>query len=402
MKIQRTLPPAAAPLYLSDLWNGFKGFFVGKRYLRQLEKELKDYFGVKHVFLVSSGKAGLYLILQALKTLRLGKNEVLIPAYTCFSVPSAIVKAGLKVALCDINPKTFDFDHSLLKDAINDNILCIVPDHLFGIPSNMDSIVELCRGKGIFIVEDAAQAMGGEYKGKLLGTIGDVGLFSLGRGKNITCGGGGIIVTSDDRIGQAIEQEYVFLETQSLQETFKDFISIVLQSLFIHPSFYWFPAGLRFLKLGETVFYRDFSLKRLSRIRAGLLRGWQKKLEEISGIRKENAQDFSKRVNSGTDKKDSISYLRYPVVINGNGAKNKLIKLLLAKNLGISRMYPTPINVIEAIRSQFHNRTFPVAESVANGLITLPTHQFVKEKDKKEVCSLLTQLLSKENLSCLN
>jgi dTDP-4-amino-4,6-dideoxygalactose transaminase len=65
-------------------------------------------------------------------------------------------------------------------------------------------------------------------------------------------------------------------------------------------------------------------------------------------------------------------------------------------------MYPTPINVIEAIRNQFHNRTFPVAESVANGLITLPTHQFVKEKDKKEVCSLLTQLLSKENLSCLN
>ena len=78
---------------------------------------------------------------------------------------------------------------------MTDETLCVLAIHLFGIPANLDRIKKLCRKKDIFIVEDAAQAMGGEYKGGMLGTIGDVGFYSLGRGKNITCGSGGIIVT---------------------------------------------------------------------------------------------------------------------------------------------------------------------------------------------------------------
>jgi len=113
MKIQRTIPPAAAPVDLMSILHGIAGFFMGKRYIKKVESEIKSYFGVNHVFLVSSGKAGLALILQALKSLHPERNEVLIPAYTCFSVPSAIIKAGLKVSLCDIDPSTLDFDYEL-------------------------------------------------------------------------------------------------------------------------------------------------------------------------------------------------------------------------------------------------------------------------------------------------
>ena len=99
MNIQRTIPPAAAPIELKSLLHGLSGIFMGYKYRGKIEGEIKRYFGVKHVFLASSGKAALAVILLALKSLS-NKKEVLISAYTCFSVPSAIVKAGLKVSLC--------------------------------------------------------------------------------------------------------------------------------------------------------------------------------------------------------------------------------------------------------------------------------------------------------------
>ena len=96
MRIGRTIPPASAPIYWRDMFNGIKGIFRGKKELSRFQDELKEYFGMKHCFLVSSGKASLTLILQALRKMFPDRDEVLIPAYTCYSVPSAIVRAGLK------------------------------------------------------------------------------------------------------------------------------------------------------------------------------------------------------------------------------------------------------------------------------------------------------------------
>ena len=105
MRIRRTLSPTAAPLRPADLWRGLKGFFAGEKYLRRLKEEITGYFGVRHAWFTSSGKAALYVILRALRSLEPDRTEVLIPAYTCFSVPSAIVRAGLEVALCDIEDR---------------------------------------------------------------------------------------------------------------------------------------------------------------------------------------------------------------------------------------------------------------------------------------------------------
>ena len=197
-------------------------------------------------FFVSSGKAALTLILNALKTLN-QRQEALIPAYTCFSVPSAIVKAGLKVSLCDIDSQTFDFDYKLLEKAINKNTLCVIPNHLFGIPADMDKINSICKDKDIFVIEDAAQAMGGSYKGSKLGTIGDVGFFSLGRGKNITCGSGGIIVTNSDTIAHAIEKEYAQFDKPSAMEQIINFCKAILMSLLFTPLYIGFHQVCHFL-----------------------------------------------------------------------------------------------------------------------------------------------------------
>jgi dTDP-4-amino-4,6-dideoxygalactose transaminase len=251
MRIKRTVPPAAATIHARDLWFGLLGIFSGTRYLKELEAELADYFNVKHVFLLSSGKAALTLILKALKSLS-PRREVVIPAYTCFSVPSAVVKAGLKVRLCDIDPLTFDFNLTRLEQSLNENTLCVIPHHLFGIPSDVHRIAGMCKERGIFVVEDAAQAMGGTLGGRKLGTLVDVGFFSLGRGKNITCGSGGVVVTNRGDVADAIGRHSAALEKPTLLEVVKEFAQSVVMSIFIHPSLFWFPDGLPFLQLGKT------------------------------------------------------------------------------------------------------------------------------------------------------
>jgi len=192
MRIGRTLPPAAAPLLPSDLLSGVKGIIFGSRQVEGLRQELREFFDKEHCFLVSSGKAALTLILMGLKELHPDRDQVLLPAFACYSVPSAIVRAGLQIQLCDIDLKTLDYDFDLLEEKLkNPRLLCVMSVHLFGLPSDVERIRRMRQDSDITIVEDAAQAMGGEWEGRKLGTQGDVGFFSLGRGKALTAVEGG-------------------------------------------------------------------------------------------------------------------------------------------------------------------------------------------------------------------
>src|SRR5437870_9965296 len=114
MRIGRTLPPAATPIDVGAIASGLCGLFRGQQELDRFELELKEYFGVRHCFLVSSGKAALTLILHALKELSPDRDEVLLPAFTCFSVPSSVVRAGLRIRLCDLRVDSLDFDFAQL------------------------------------------------------------------------------------------------------------------------------------------------------------------------------------------------------------------------------------------------------------------------------------------------
>jgi dTDP-4-amino-4,6-dideoxygalactose transaminase len=125
-----------------------------------MELGFKEYFGTDHVFSVSSGKAALYLILIALMHLR-NRAKVIIPAYTCYSVPSAVLKAGLKIVLCDIRTETMDFDYEALKPLLDDDTLCI-SRHLPGYPL-LWTASKYLRSEGI-IVEDAAKQWASHWR----------------------------------------------------------------------------------------------------------------------------------------------------------------------------------------------------------------------------------------------
>src|SRR5262249_22012510 len=222
------------------------------------------------------------------------RRDVVIAAYTCFSMPAAVLKAGLRPVLCDIDPATFDFDHAQLSRTLTTDTLCVVAHHLFGSPAAIDGVRAICAARGVIVVEDAAQAMGGESGGRRLGTLGDVGIFSLGRGKTITCGSGGIITTNSVGIGGAIARIYDALREPSPAAQLADFVRLAIMTLFIRPSLYWIPAALPFLGLGRTVLPKQIPLRRLSGLQAGFLPSWRARLAASNKARAATAPDLSR------------------------------------------------------------------------------------------------------------
>jgi len=396
MKIQRTLPPTAAPLSVHDLLHGLAGICVGRGKIKQLEAEIRDYFAVRHVFCLSSGKAALTLILVALKHLS-SRQQVLIPAYTCFSVPSAIVKAGLDVVLCDIDPLSLDFNFDDFEQTVDENVLCVVPTHLLGLPSDVDRVRTICKGKEVFVVEDVAQAMGVKHKGRLLGSQGDVGFLSLGRGKNITCGSGGIILTNSDPIAQAIQVEYAKIKEAPLTDVMINWCQALAMGTLINPWLYWLPAGLPFLELGETKFYRDFPIRRMDGVRAGLLSGWKRRLDESNRNRCIHVQEFLSRTSSiGHVVKSPVCqepvYLRLPVLLPSKQAKERVCALSKQYGLGISPLYPTAIQDIPELQGRLRNKELPGATMVADRLVTVPVHHLVGHRDRENFYDILESL----------
>jgi perosamine synthetase len=387
MKIGRSLPPAAAPLGWMDLWNGIVGALTPNRSLRLRERELGQEFGVAHVFLLSSGTAALQLALRSVTSLSIG-THVVIPAYTCFSVPAAILKTGLRPVLCDIDPSTFDFDHALLQDALTPSTLCVIAHHLFGVPSDINRTRDACRARGIFLIEDAAQALGVDTNGGKAGTVGDMGIFSFGRGKNVTCGSGGAIITSSDRLARAVEAEYREVPSPRWWESLADVMTLVLMMIFIRPSLYWIPAALPFLQLGTTVYPENVVVRRLSGFKAGLLRNWRRHLARSNQVRSETTADLRRRLPGATTGGASYPLLRLPLLAATPEEKQQLHSRSKVRGLGLSLAYPTAVNEIPDVRAVVNGQQFPSAAAVASRLLTLPTHHWLLEKDKRALADL--------------
>jgi perosamine synthetase len=396
VKIRRILPPTAAPISPTDLMHGIHGI-VNMRQTHKLEEEIRDYFGSKHVFLVSSGKAALFLILSALNRLT-RKKKVILPAYTCFSVPSAIRMAGLEMVPCDLRPETLDFDFSQLGRLIDEDTLCVISTHLFGIPADVSKVRELCDKRKIFLVEDAAQAMGAESERGKLGTFGDVAFFSLGRGKNLTCGSGGIIITSEGAIADSIRKDYSDLEKVPLIGYLKNIMEIVFLMVFIRPNFYWLPKSLPFLKIGETRFYSTFPVRKLTGFQAGLLYNWRQRLERLNRSRSSTADDYIDHLglsNRLPIYEKGIPYNRFPIYLEGKKLKDELCNTW--NRIGISAMYPIPVHEIQEIKEDYRHLKFEEAEKISNTLVTLPTHILLNEKDKTIVVDAVRNILRSEH-----
>ena len=388
--IRRTFPPTAAPLSLREILEGLHGWFSEARAEEKLKNELCDYFGVPNCWLLSSGKAALTLILKAIHSLSPEKKSVLIPAYTCYSVASSVVKAGLSVSLCDIDPKTLDFDYSLLESQLTGNTLCLVINHLLGRPADLDRCLSLVRAKGILVVEDAAQAMGIGCQGQAAGTGGDVGFFSLGRGKVICAVEGGIIVTRNPDLAAALQKEYRRLPPYTRKEKIILLARAIALVCFLHPFIYWLPDHLPFLKLGRTEFSTGFSLKRMSGFQCGLMRRWKRKMIRLNQARLERTKVYHRLLGQRSIVADPPPLLRFPLIVEDPKRRERIYRQARYKGLGISRMYPDSIDGIEQLDGQVLKGSYPAARKLAQTLLTLPTHPLISLKDQERIMRLLS------------
>ena len=163
----------------------------------ELERKVASLCGTKHAIGVASGTDALLLALEACGV-KPG-DEVITSNFSFFSSASVITRLGARPVLVDTEPHTYNMDPGLLEAAITVKTKVIMPVHLFGQMADMDAIVEIARRHGIKVVEDAAQAIGAEYKNRKAGSIGDFGCFSFYPTKNLgAAGDGGMIVCSDD------------------------------------------------------------------------------------------------------------------------------------------------------------------------------------------------------------
>ena len=392
MQMGRTLPPAAAPLTLGDIVNGVGGLARGSRELERFRAELQGYFDVEQCFLVSSGKAAFTIILRSLHELYPDRNEVLIPAFTCYSVPASIMRAGLRVRLCDLDPRTLDFEETALRTALDSSnrLLAVVPTHLFGIPSRIDRVRALVGDRQVVVIEDAAQAMGGEYRGNKLGTLGDVGVVSLDRGKAFSTVAGGIILTQNQVIARQVAGHIDGLPSLSRKELLQLVIKALVISIFQHPSLFWIPKSLPFLQLGQTLYEPGFPMLRFSPFQAGLARGWKRRLAYFQKCRRENLRQFLSLGRVILDKiprgvSGNIDLIRLPIIVEDRDTRQRLLKDGESRGLGITQTYPRAINGIYELKAYFDNTSYPGAEKISETLVTLPIHPFITMDDIRKI-----------------
>ena len=168
-----------------------------------LEKEWAEYTGAKHCLTTTSGTAALHMALAAVDV---GPgDEVITSAFTFLASASCALHQNAVPVFVDIDPRTYNMDPTKLEAAINERTKVIIPVHIQGLPADMDPIMAIARKHNLHVIEDACQAHGATYKGKKVGTIGDLGTFSLNNFKNLCGGEGGLYVTdSEDYLNKGL------------------------------------------------------------------------------------------------------------------------------------------------------------------------------------------------------
>jgi dTDP-4-amino-4,6-dideoxygalactose transaminase len=175
------------------------GQFILGENVAKLEKEIADLCGVDYAIGVGNGSDALFLALLACGV---GPgDEVITTPFTFFATAGSIAHTGAKPVFCDIDPRTFNIDPSKIEDVITERTKAILPVHLYGQAADMDPINSIAKKHNLYVIEDAAQAIGAKYKGRPVGSLGDVACFSFFPTKNLGAfGDGGMLTTNDPEL----------------------------------------------------------------------------------------------------------------------------------------------------------------------------------------------------------
>jgi dTDP-4-amino-4,6-dideoxygalactose transaminase len=391
--------PAGSPIRPRDLARWATALASDRDASGTLAQALSDRFGARRYAFVSTGRAALTVILRAMRTLAPDRHEVIIPSYTCYSVAASVVKADLVPRIVDIDPQTLDFEQDRLLSTDTTRAVALVATNLYGLPNDMPFLRDFAQTRGMFLVDDAAQALGASSDGRYSGTWGDAGLYSFDKGKNLTSLDGGIIISNEGPLATAIDREVRGLSRSASGATSVRVMKALAYAALLHPRMYWIPAGIPGLGLGFTRYDTTFPLERGAPTLAALALTMLDRLEEYTRQRQANAAALAEGLTSlGLQliryrSSAQPVFVRFPVLMPHRVARDLAIEKLQAEGIGATGSYPEALADVPELRAHAPLETMG-GRTVASRILTLPTHPYVTPSDIARTVSTLAEILS--------
>jgi len=361
--------------------------------------------------LFEDARSALRVVLECMHGLQPDRDQVIIPAYTCHSVPDSVAAAGLGVVLCDIRPESLDFDYDELARLAGPRTLAIIAGHLFRSPVDYPRLAGVAVNSGAFVVDDAAQ--GGD-SGDLETVSVDARIHSFGRGKPVSTGGGGGLQIKGEALRSRVSQAHGQLPVVGLMPVLKTVLAVTATDIMTRPWLYWIPAGIPLLGLGASHVEVPASPRAGSRFMGALLPRARARARGLDRIRREHARHyaaaFSGSPQPGVHRHRDYAPQRFPVF-----APVPIADLPMGQlgRLGVSRMYPLSLDEPgqsgqSGQSGQFgqfgqfgqcgdtrdagatgQDRAKVGARWVARHLLTLPTHHHLRVRERQAIIQLL-------------
>jgi len=400
--------------------------------IKELEEEFKKYLGVKNAISFNSGRSAFLAILNSLDFKK--DDEILLQAFTCNAVPNPVIWSGLKPVYVDCDEKTFNIDIDDLKKKITEKSRAVVVQHTFGLPANLDEILEICQKNNLILIEDCAHSLGAEYgstrasterfdrpeltaeglsrksspqvKGKKVGTFGKVSFFSFSRDKVISSVYGGMVVTDDDNLAKKIKEFKEKLDYPSNCWILQQLLHPILMDKIILPTysilgkyililFQWLHILSKAVHWTEKRGIKpDYFPKRLPNALAILALNQFTRLDKFNEYRRGIAEFYYKNLKGAQfelppefeDRKQI--FLRFTLK---HPKAHQIIKEAWGKNILIGDWYDKVIapHDTRLDKMEYKIGSCPKAEKLANETFNLPTHINISKQDAEEIIQFL-------------
>ncbi len=339
--------------------------FINGPEVKQFETELQDYLDVKHVIPCANGTDALQIALMSLG-LEPG-DEVITADFTFAATVEVVDLLKLTSVLVDVDYTTFTIDIEKLKAAITPKTRAIIPVHLFGQCANMDEVMAVAKEYNLFVIEDTAQAIGADYKGKKAGTIGHIGCTSFFPSKNLGCyGDGGAIFTNDDELAHKLR-------------------GIVNHGMY--KRYYHDEVGVN---------------SRLDSVQAAVLRKKLPLLDSYNEARNKAAayyseafKDIEELLTPEVNENSTHVFHQYTLRVT-NGKRNELQAFLTEKEIPAMIYYPVPLRKQKAYNNGHYNDAdFPNTNKLVEEVISLPMHTELDDEQLMFITSAVKEFFGK-------
>ncbi|MGD9569045.1 MAG: DegT/DnrJ/EryC1/StrS family aminotransferase [Sedimentibacter sp.] len=350
--------------------------------LIEFEKRFSEYIKVNHSISVANGTDALVITLKALG---IGPgDEVITSPFTFFATAESISAAGAKPVFADVEKDTFNIDATKIEEKITSYTKAIMPVHIFGQPADMDEILSLAKKYNLYVIEDACQAIGSEYKDKKIGTLGHAACFSFYPTKNLGCAGdGGMIVTNSEEVavmakalrnhgsGENGQKAYDLLTNISMEMP----VDKGKQEYISNPSKYYnYLIGFN---------------SRLDTIQAAILNVKLKYIDTWNDNRRYTAKFYNENIiNENIVKpfeKDSRKHV-YHMYILQSEERNRIVNYLNQKGISTGIYYPIPLHLQKAYKELGYSEGhMPNAEYLSQRTFAIPIYAELTENQKSYI-----------------